>query len=142
MKLKSEASNLVKSFVKMVNAQFNSKVKCIRSDNGNEFLLKDFYSKNGILHQNSCVETPRQNGIVERKHQHILGTARALLFQADLPNIFRAQVVSHVVHIINRLPTPFLAQKSLHRILFYCLPDISLLKVFASLGFASTLKSN
>lgn len=32
-----------KSFVSMVNTQFNAKVKCIRSDNRNEFMLKDFY---------------------------------------------------------------------------------------------------
>jgi len=76
----------------------------------------NFYSKifnqNGILHQSFCVSTPQYNGIVERKHQHILGFARALLFQAILPKIFWAHVVSHAIHIINRLPTPFLSNKS------------------------------
>lgn len=56
----------------MVNTKFNTKIKCIRFDNGNEFLSKDFYSENEILHQTSCVATPHQNGIVERKHKHII----------------------------------------------------------------------
>lgn len=47
----------------------------IRSDNGGEFNLKDFYYKKGIVHQKTCVGTPQHNAIVERKHQHILNVA-------------------------------------------------------------------
>jgi len=98
MKLKSETASIIKSFVNFVHSQFNSKIKCIRTDNGNEFLLKDFYSVNGILHQNSCVGTPQQNGIVERKHQHLLSVARSLLFQANLPNTFWAHGIVEKKH--------------------------------------------
>jgi len=61
MKSKSEASIKVKSFVYMVENQFEKKVKSIRSDNGPEFLLKEFYAEKGILHQRSCVYTAQQN---------------------------------------------------------------------------------
>ncbi|MCH81484.1 retrovirus-related Pol polyprotein from transposon TNT 1-94 [Trifolium medium] len=142
MKLKSETSALIQSFHAMIKTQFNANIKCIRSDNGKEFLLKDFYAANGIVHQSSCVSTPQQNGIVERKHQHILGTARALLFQSHLPKLFWAHAVGHAVHIINRLPTPFLSNKSPFQILFNQLPDISTLKVFGSLAYAATLQSH
>jgi len=50
MKLKSEAASIIKSFVNLVQTQFNSKIKTIRSDNGREFLLKDFYNATSILH--------------------------------------------------------------------------------------------
>jgi transposase InsO family protein len=142
LKLMSEASRYIQSFVSMIKTQYNINVKCIRSDNGSKFLVKIFFNEHGIIHQCSCVSTPQQNGIVERKHQHILGTARALLFQSKLPHIFWAHAVGHVVHIINKLPTPFLPNKSPYQVLHNCLPDIDSLRVFGSLCYATTLQHN
>ena len=88
MRGKGEASKLLQNFVVMVKNQFGKDVKIIRSDNGLEFKsgpMKTFYSKKDIIHQTSCVDTPQQNGRVERNHRHILNIARALRFQASLP---------------------------------------------------------
>ena len=82
---KSDASILIQSFYNMVVNQFHTTIKVIRSDNGPEFALHSFYASKGIIRQLSCVETPQQNSIVERKHQHLLSVARALRFQANLP---------------------------------------------------------
>ena len=72
MKSKAETQSHLKSFVAFVERQFDTKVKMIRSDNGSEFIMKQFYDESGIIHQTSCVETSQQNEIVERKHQHLL----------------------------------------------------------------------
>jgi len=68
----------------MASTQFGSKVKLVKSDNGYEFtfgLMKKFYRELGIIHHTSCVDTPQQNGRVERKHHHVLNVARALRFK-------------------------------------------------------------
>ena len=142
IKAKSEVPSLIKNFCKMVANQFSSSVKAIRSDNGPEFLLTKFYHKYGILHQRSCVETPQQNGVVERKHQHLLSTARALMFQANLPLIFWSDCVLTAAHIINRIPTPLLQNKTPFEMLFNKTPNLSHLRVFGCLCFASTLTSH
>ena len=83
MKEKSEAGHFLKTFVSMINTQFDKCVKVIRTDNGLEFKsgpMKKFYAEKDIVHQTSSMETPQQNGRVERKHQHVLNVARALCF--------------------------------------------------------------
>ncbi|RVW84739.1 Retrovirus-related Pol polyprotein from transposon RE1 [Vitis vinifera] len=62
-------------------------------------------SHNGILHQTSCVDTPSQNGVAERKNRHLLETARALMFQMKVPKQFWADAVSTTCFLINRMPT-------------------------------------
>ncbi|RVX21188.1 Retrovirus-related Pol polyprotein from transposon TNT 1-94 [Vitis vinifera] len=62
-------------------------------------------SHNGILHQTSCVDTPSQNGVAERKNRHLLETAHALMFQMKVPKQFWADAVSTACFLINRMPT-------------------------------------
>jgi hypothetical protein len=85
---KSQTRNLITTFIHLVETQFDSKVKCLRSDNGIEFQMPVFYQSKCIIHQLRYVETPQKNLIVERKHQHLLNIARALRFQAILPLYF------------------------------------------------------
>jgi hypothetical protein len=87
--------------------------------------MNEFYSTNGIIHQTSCVESPQQNGRVERKHQHILNIARALLFQSFLPKHFWSYVVLHATYIMNRVTTPVLNHKSPYELLNNAKPDLS-----------------
>jgi len=60
----------LQAFIVFVERQFNAKVKIVRSDNGMEFHsgpVQEFYSPKGIAIQSSYVDTPQQNGEVERK---------------------------------------------------------------------------
>jgi len=142
LKSKLELQIQVQNFILFAENQFECKVKIVRSDNGPEFDLQQFYSSKGILHQKSCVETPHQNGRVERKHQHILNVERALLFQSKLPKKFLSYALVHATYIINRVSSSILKDKSPHQLLFNQNPDFDSFKVFGSLCFASTLGSH
>lgn len=123
MQLKSKTSKLIKSFVQLVLNTFNNKVKTIRSDNGFEFTMKEFYLKHGIHHQIVCVK----HAIVERKYLYHLGVTHALLFQYHFPNVLWGlcslfQIFLSIVYLQNYCIIS-LALKSfiiIHRITFLC----------------------
>lgn len=142
LKQKSDARSYLKSFCHLVQNQFNTSVKILCSDNGPEFFMTDFYSDQGIIHQKSCVETPQQNGLVERKHRHLLQVARALRFQSQIPLRFWSDCVLTATYLINRIPTPLLQNKTPYELLFHKPPSFSHLRVFGCLAFASTISQH
>ena len=57
------------------------------------------------MHQSSCVNSPQQNGIVERKNRHLLKVSRALHFSTNVPKYLWGEVVLTAAHLINRMPS-------------------------------------
>ena len=91
--------------------QFNVTLNILRSDKAKEYFSDSFQTfmvQNDILHQSSCVDTPSQNGIAERKHRHLLETAQALLFEMKVSKHFWADAVSITCFLINRMPSSIL----------------------------------
>jgi len=60
------------------------------------------------------------------------------VFQAKIPNIFWSYSIKLVVHLINRLPIPFLNNRSPYELVYSIKPDFSNLKVFCCLAYASS----
>ena len=103
---KSESFENFKVYKEMVENEMDSKIKCLRSDNGREFTSKEFmdYCNNhGIKRQFSVARTPQQNGVVERKNGTIQEMARTMLMDSKLTDMFWTHVVHTMVHIQNRV---------------------------------------
>ena len=134
---KTEVSHTLKMFFIMVERQFNTKVKILRSDNGTEFTcLNRYFLDHGIIFQTSCTGTPQQNGRVKRKHQHILNVARALRFQGSFPIDFWGECILTAGYLINRTPSKFLEGKTPYSVLFGRDPTYDHLQIFGSLCYA------
>ena len=140
MKHKDKAQPLIKRFFSHVSTRFESHTKIFQSDNGGEFLsLQSFCKDNGVLFQHSCVYTPQQNGVVERKHSDILQVARALKIKAQLPNNFWGECALTAFHILNFLPSPVLSFKTPFKHLYSKPPSYSHLCVFGCLAYATNV---
>ncbi|XP_039045779.1 uncharacterized protein LOC120185691 [Hibiscus syriacus] len=140
LRLKSDAILSLKQFFAYVRNHFSVTIKFIRSDNGSEFFASEcssFFSSLGIIHQSSCVHTPQQNGIVERKHKHLLEVARALKFHSQVPVKFWGECVNTTCYIINRLPSSSLAGKCPFELLHGKPPNLSHMRIFGCLCYAT-----
>ena len=90
----------------MVENEMDSKIKCLRYDNGGEFISKEFMdycNRHGIKRKFFVARTPQHNGFVERKNRTIQEMAQTMLMDSKLTDIFWTQEVHTAVHIKNRV---------------------------------------
>jgi transposase InsO family protein len=67
------------------------KIKCLRTDNGKEYLSNEFTNylkENKIRRQLTCPHTPQQNGVAERKNWHLAKICRSMLHAKIVPGRF------------------------------------------------------
>ena len=88
MREKSDVLKKFKEFEAEVTNDKGKRIKALRTDNGGEYVSKEFteYLKmKGIRHQRTTPYSPQQNGESEHLNRTIVEMARAMLAQAKLP---------------------------------------------------------
>lgn len=135
---KSDVLHIFPTFVNQIETQYNTKIKSVRRDNAPELSFTELFKEKGIVSYHSCPETPEQNSVVERKHQHLLNVARALMFQSQVPLQYWGDCVLTAAFLINRTPSPLLANKSPYEVLMGKAPQYDQLRTFGCLCYGST----
>ena len=90
-------------------------IHIFRTDNAKDYFstyLRDYLLNQGIVHQSSCVDTPKQNKVAERKNRHVLGATRSLLFTTHVPKHFWGEAILTSTYLINRMPSWVLGYKT------------------------------
>ena len=84
------------------------KVKCLRSDNGGEYIdggFSEYCVTHGIRMEKTILGTPQQNGVAECMNRNLNERARSMRLHVRLPKTFWADVISIVAYLINRGPS-------------------------------------
>ncbi|RWR74934.1 Integrase, catalytic core [Cinnamomum micranthum f. kanehirae] len=132
---KSEAFSKFVQFKEQVEKEFELQIKCLRTDNGGEYMSDQFLNyckEHGIQHQMTCPETPQQNGVAERKLAHLTSMCLSWLHTKNLPRELWAAAVQSACHVINRLPAWPGTEPSPFEALYHHKPNVSYFQVFGS----------
>lgn len=136
LKSKNETVEVFQNLHPLLERRFNTKIQSFYTDGGGEFQsLQSYLKTHGIEHLVSSPYTPQRVALVERRHRHVIETARTLLHQASLPSYFWSFACQQAVYLINRLTTPNLQNKSPFEIIFQTMPKYDSIKVFGCLCY-------
>jgi transposase InsO family protein len=135
LKEKLEEINKFKAIKTLVENERETKIKCLRSDNGGEFTSKEFNvfcETHGIKRQFFASRTPQQNGIVERKKRTNQEASRTMLNEEKLSDRYWREAVSTNVYIFNIGQLRVNSDKTPYELWFGRAPSVKYFKVFGS----------
>jgi len=139
---KGAAADAIRHHQAAAEKECGRKLRVLRTDNGGEFTAAEFAAHcadEGIQRHFTAPYTPQQNGVVERRNQTVVATARALLKQRGMPAIYWGEAVMTAVHLLNRSPTKALDSMTPYEAWHGRKPVVSHLRIFGCLAFAKEL---
>ncbi|GBO10569.1 Retrovirus-related Pol polyprotein from transposon TNT 1-94 [Araneus ventricosus] len=143
LKTKSDVFHTFSRFQKRAERFLDRKIKCIRTDNGLEFINEQFHNfcdELGIKHERTNIYTPQQNGVSERFNYTAVDGINVLLKDSGLGQGFWSEALLHFVYTWNRIchlnqcKTPF----ELYGQGSYCIYDSKIqefLRVFSGVHY-------
>ncbi|CAI5737495.1 unnamed protein product [Peronospora farinosa] len=136
---KSEVARRFESFKTMYENQWGERIKCLRSDNGTEFVNKvmdEICQRNGIVRQKTVPYSPQQYGVAERMNRTIIKKARSMVHCKGLSSSWWEETISTAVYFINRTTNSTHTDATPYAIGFKMKPRLDHLRVFRSMGYA------
>lgn len=139
IKHKSEVCDIFKGFKAHVEKQTGRKIKVIRTDNGREYVNREFCNflrEEGIVHQRTVPYSPQQNGLAERANRTIVERARCLLTDSGLSKDFWAEATVTATYLLNRNPASALNGKTPEEYWSKVKPKLEHLRIFGCKAWA------
>ncbi|GJY57139.1 retrovirus-related pol polyprotein from transposon TNT 1-94 [Tanacetum coccineum] len=133
LRKKSQALEMIMSFIRVVENQNDVKVKQIRTDNETEFRnheLESFCDEKRISQNFSSPYTPKQNRVAERKNRTLIEAARTMLNGSVLSKHFWTEAVRIACYTQNRSIIVKRHDKTPYEIFRERIPHISYFHVF------------
>nr|GEX37631.1 integrase, catalytic region, zinc finger, CCHC-type, peptidase aspartic, catalytic [Tanacetum cinerariifolium] len=135
---KDEAPEVIKTFLTRISVLLQSSVIIIRIKNESKFknqVLKEYFNSVSISHQVSSVQTPQQNGVVERRNQTLVEVARTMLIFSRAPLFLWAEAIATACFTQNRSIIHRQFNKTPYELINGKKPDISFLYVIGALCY-------
>jgi reverse transcriptase-like protein len=110
-----------------MSTQHNTKIKCLRSDRGGEYLSEEFsvhLKKAGTVRKLTVHDTPEHNGVAERLNRTLMEKVRAMLHDSDLPKFLWAEATAHAVYLKNRTWTRTIGDTTPFELLYKEKPNV------------------
>ena len=117
------------------------KLRALRTDRGGEFTVGNFnkyFAELGIRRELTAPYTPQQNGVVERRNQTVVGTARSMLKAKGLPGKFWGEAVTTAVYILNRASTKGAGGRTPYELWTGSRPGVHHLRTFGCVAHVKT----
>ena len=108
LKHKSEVFDRFKDYENFAQTQTGNKIKVIRSDNGREYISKQFRKHTiarGIIQEFSSPYTHEQNGRAEREMWTIVESARTMLINNKIDAQLWPEAINTACYLLNRVLT-------------------------------------
>ncbi|KAF0703375.1 hypothetical protein AaE_015405 [Aphanomyces astaci] len=133
-----QADAFLMEYLPWLERQTGTKLKCLRSDNGGEYLSKEFsqsLTTLGIKHETSAVDSQFQNGKAERFNRTIFEMALAMLTHASMARVWWGEAINTATFLRNRLVNSVDRVKSPIELLLGQKPNLSNWKVWGCICF-------
>ena len=121
----------------LVENQSTKKIKCIRMDNGGEYIihsLAKICKQAGIRHQTTFPYSPQQNGLAERMNKTITERATSMNHHMHVDQKWCVEAMNTAAYITNRLSSASHPDKTSFQICLGHRPNVEGMRVFRVFG--------
>jgi transposase InsO family protein len=145
LRSKDEAPTAIRRWQAGVEVETRVKLRVLRTDRGGEFNSTEFgeyCADRGVRRHLTAPYSPQQNGVVERRNQTVVGTARCLLKSKGMPNEFWGEAVTTAVLLLNCAPTKSVQGTTPYESWHGEKPTVSYFRTFGCIAHAKVTKPN